>query len=325
MNKKYQVFVSSTYQDLKEERAKVIEALLNKDCIPVGMEYFPAADDDQMTLIRELIDDCDYYVLILGGQYGSVEESSGKSYTQLEYEYAVGEGIPVSAFYIEDKKSLPSSKVDDDSKLKEKLKQFESIVKINRMCKSWTNKDNLAGYVSTSLDYQIKHHPRPGWVRADKITSDEANTKILELQEENKKLTQQVDFLSSKSPAGTEQYKQGEELFTIHYRTTLFSEDNFHDEEKAASWNDIFLSVCTLLLKPVSERQIKDRLEEAFIPRYSSIKESDFQTILVQLMALKLISTDVGKDYDGSAYTYWVLTPYGLSEMARLRAIKHDS
>ena len=79
MNKKYQVFVSSTYQDLKEERAKVIEALLNKDCIPVGMEYFPAADDDQMTLIRELIDDCDYYVLMLGGRCGSVEESSGKS------------------------------------------------------------------------------------------------------------------------------------------------------------------------------------------------------------------------------------------------------
>jgi hypothetical protein len=51
-------------EDLKEERKEVIQALLELDCIPVGMELFPAADDDQWTLIRELIDDCDYYILI---------------------------------------------------------------------------------------------------------------------------------------------------------------------------------------------------------------------------------------------------------------------
>ena len=47
MNKKYQVFVSSTYKDLTEERQEVIQALLELDCIPVGMEMFPAADDDR--------------------------------------------------------------------------------------------------------------------------------------------------------------------------------------------------------------------------------------------------------------------------------------
>jgi len=63
MEKKYQVFVSSTYKDLTEERQEVIQALLELDCIPVGMEMFPAADDDQWTLIKRLIDDCDYYIL----------------------------------------------------------------------------------------------------------------------------------------------------------------------------------------------------------------------------------------------------------------------
>lgn len=65
MEKKYQVFVSSTYQDLIEERQKVIEALLGKNCFPVGMEYFPAANDDQFTVIKKLIDRCDYYILII--------------------------------------------------------------------------------------------------------------------------------------------------------------------------------------------------------------------------------------------------------------------
>lgn len=39
MEKKYQVFVSSTYEDLQEERKKVMEALLQMNCFPVGMEY----------------------------------------------------------------------------------------------------------------------------------------------------------------------------------------------------------------------------------------------------------------------------------------------
>ena len=97
MNKKYQVFVSSTYKDLTEERQEVIQALLELDCIPVGMEMFPAADDDQWTLIKRLIDDCDYYILIIGGRYGSTNEN-GISYTQMEYEYALSQDIPIISF-----------------------------------------------------------------------------------------------------------------------------------------------------------------------------------------------------------------------------------
>ena len=63
MNKRYQVFVSSTYADLKEERQRVIQTLMEMDCIPAGMELFPAADEEQWLFIRKVIDDCDYYLL----------------------------------------------------------------------------------------------------------------------------------------------------------------------------------------------------------------------------------------------------------------------
>lgn len=53
------------------------------------MEYFPAANEEQFAVIKRLIDRCDYYILILGGRYGSIEPKTGKSYTQLEYEYAL--------------------------------------------------------------------------------------------------------------------------------------------------------------------------------------------------------------------------------------------
>lgn len=63
--KKYQVFVSSTYEDLKPERQEIMHALLELDCIPSGMELFSAADEDQWSLIKGVIDDCDYYVVVI--------------------------------------------------------------------------------------------------------------------------------------------------------------------------------------------------------------------------------------------------------------------
>lgn len=325
MDKKYQVFVSSTFEDLKEEREKVIETLLNKNCIPVGMEYFPAADDEQMTIIRQLIDECDYYVLILGGRYGSIEPKTQKSYTQLEYEYAVEQGIPISAFLIKDKDSLSNKKTEKYNP--EKLEAFENLVIQNRMCRFWNNADDLAGKVSLSIDYQTKHHPRIGWVRADKVASDEANSSIIKLKEENQKLKEQINFLSSAIPVGSECYMQGNDLFEIHYTIpiTPFGVDGEKSYIVQKTWNEIFLSVCTILLKPVTEKYILEQLECVLLAeKYASINENDFQTILIQLMALKLIKTDTVKsEYDG-VYTYWVLSQYGRAEMVRLKAIRRD-
>lgn len=88
IDKRYQVFVSSTYKDLQEERQEIMQALLELDCIPSGMELFPAANDDQWTLTKKVIDDSDYYIVIIAGRYGSVGPE-GYSYTEMEYRYAL--------------------------------------------------------------------------------------------------------------------------------------------------------------------------------------------------------------------------------------------
>ena len=48
MDKRYQVFISSTYSDLKEERGKVMQTVMSLDCIPAGMEFFTAIDSEQI-------------------------------------------------------------------------------------------------------------------------------------------------------------------------------------------------------------------------------------------------------------------------------------
>src|SRR5215467_9172009 len=97
MDKRYQVFVSSTYADLQEERQEVMQALLELDCIPAGMELFPAANEDQWTLIKRVIDDCDYYLVVIAGRYGSIGPD-GLSYTEMEYRYAIEKNKPVIGF-----------------------------------------------------------------------------------------------------------------------------------------------------------------------------------------------------------------------------------
>jgi hypothetical protein len=113
MEKRYQVFVSSTCEDLREEHAGVTGALIELDCIPHGMERFPRGYDDQWTLIKRVIDECDYYIVIVAGHHGP-SGPDGKSFTQMEYEYAVSRGKPVMEFLRERPRNTSSDKIDHD-------------------------------------------------------------------------------------------------------------------------------------------------------------------------------------------------------------------
>jgi hypothetical protein len=110
MDKKYQVFISSTYTDLIKERKEVTKALLEMDCIPSGMEMFQASDDSQWELIKRVISSCDYYIVIIAGRYGTIHPETKKSYTQMEYEYAAKIGIPIIGFLYETPENLPANK-----------------------------------------------------------------------------------------------------------------------------------------------------------------------------------------------------------------------
>src|SRR5688572_18900890 len=95
-DKRYQVFVSSTFTDLRGERQQVLMALLQMDCIPAGMELFPASDE-HWDFIRRVIEDCDYYLVFVAGRYGSTT-TQGISFTEREFDHAFQIGIPILAF-----------------------------------------------------------------------------------------------------------------------------------------------------------------------------------------------------------------------------------
>src|SRR5437867_3156620 len=134
-DKRFQVFVSSTYEDLQAERQEVMRALLELDCIPSGMELFPAADEDQWTLIKKVIDDCDYYAVIVAGRYGSVGKD-GMSYTEKEYRYARERGKPIIAFLHRDPGNIPEKLSEKLPAAKVKLEEFRKLCR-EKVCKPW--------------------------------------------------------------------------------------------------------------------------------------------------------------------------------------------
>lgn len=188
MERKYQVFISSTYEDLKDERKELIQALLEMDCIPSGMELFQACNTTQWHLIQNVISSCDFYIVIIAGRYGSVHPETGISFTQMEYEYACKIGIPVFAFFHQYPDELPVYKVEKEEKSKKKLQDFKNKILSERLIKYWTNPYDLASSLKTAIFQAIKDNPPGGWVRYKDVinnknftiskTSTQANASI---------------------------------------------------------------------------------------------------------------------------------------------------
>lgn len=193
---KYQVFLSSTYSDLADERESVIKAILEMYHIPIGMEMFSAEDEDQWEIIRRTIEVSDYYILFLGLRYGS-KTSEGISFTQKEYEYALEKNIPILAFVMKDTVSLSKDKRDDDLS---EINAFRELVLTNsKMAQFWETKDQLIKSVSISLMKQIMQKPGIGWIRGDSARAEEALSKELTaLSKENRELRERVTELESK-------------------------------------------------------------------------------------------------------------------------------
>ncbi|SMB81399.1 hypothetical protein SAMN00120144_4278 [Hymenobacter roseosalivarius DSM 11622] len=234
MDKRYQVFVSSTFTDLKEERAKVSQAVMELDCFPAGMELFPAIDVEQLEFIKKVIDDCDYYLLIIEGRYGSVSEG-GLSYTEMEYDYAISKEIKAIVFIHQHPEAIPFGKSEQEAGLRTKLDAFRNKASTGRLVKYWNNADELAGLVTTSLSKTIKIYPAIGWVRADATTINLAVAEELaRLSKENSELNEQIKKLTNADDLAT----LARELTETTYDFTI------NNEIRTLQLADIFMTIC---------------------------------------------------------------------------------
>ncbi|MCZ2857834.1 DUF4062 domain-containing protein [Blastococcus sp. VKM Ac-2987] len=349
VEKREQVFVSSTFLDLQEERQAVIQTLLQADCFPAGMELFPASDDEKWDLIKRVIDDSDYYVVVIGGRYGSVDED-GLSFTEKEFDYAVETKTPVMAFLHGAPGNIPVDKAEVTPRARELLDAFRDKAS-QRMVKFWTTPADLAGAVALSLIQTRKTHPAEGWVRASQALTPEVEKDMAELRATVATLTAQLEAEKSGGATvrDTSIYAQGDDLndlfCTIRYWTkedaeagrTTRSNSKAHYFHLEISWDEIFSHLAPLMLDEASEEALSEELdvlaavvgrEQVNLPpdagKAGGIEAGldEFNDVKVQFFALGLIDHSARRHPVQDKQTYWTLTPKGRDHMTRLRAKK---
>ncbi|HPS06730.1 MAG TPA: DUF4062 domain-containing protein [Kiritimatiellia bacterium] len=342
LKRRYQVFVSSTYEDLKEERQHVIQALLETKCIPLGMELFPAASVEQWELIKRVIDECDYYIVIVAGRYGSLNKE-GKSYTEMEFDYALKIGKPILAFCHKDVEALAVCRTERTDLGNQRLTAFTEKVRSN-LCRFWSSPAELGSAVKSAIIHALEFTPKPGWIRAESLPNSDGTERL------KQRIADLEKQLKKQSKENRQNFASGDEVVEMPLvinHDFQETEDEFgfptnvptnsFEHEVKMTWDELVLILHRGLqegrtlddLKGLLERELCKRLEGTVAQHLSetdpkfSIEFEDFmlEPLLKTLMARKLVKMTVGS-FGSWSNPNWRFTPQGLQYLAELQAIR---
>lgn len=291
--------------------------------IPSGMEAFPAADVEQFDYIKKIIDECDYYVLIVAARYGSMD-AAGVSFTEKEYQYAVAQKKAVLAFIHNDTGSIPVDKTDIGVALQEKLAAFRKEIGKNRLVQFWNTREELKSKVIISLHKAISEYPAIGWMRASAAASEDLLAQINQLRLEN-------DELRSKATVpfeGEAALADPTSAFRIHYRYKEWDVRAWKASQGTATvdWKTLFVLLAPQFTTPrkniVGSTFSAALKEKKLIPstrQELDIFSTDLETIQAQLHAYGFISREVDHPLKEGRFQ---LTPLGQRRYLEWATIK---
>lgn len=324
---KYQIFISSTYEDLKDERDQVIKAILEMGHLPVGMEMFSAADEEQWKLIARQIDECDYYVVIVAHRYGSMEGEI--SYTEKEYNYAVKQRIPTLGFLIDEAANWPKVKMDSDPVKIQSLNSFKDKVKA-KSTGIWKSADDLYGKVSISLMKEISVNPRIGWIRASEISLSPATTnEFTRLSKENADLRKQLaEVVRTEIEAKEEEVLKTVRILrknTVGFTVKYKGDEEWSDKQRAVLY-DMFAILAPQLMVERPTQYIAMILAVRFckgdfkkLHVTAPVPTNSLMSWLSDLSILGLIEPSGKKHLASDEKQYWTLSEFGRLIYGRIR------
>lgn len=200
--KKLQIFISSTYLDLVEERQAAVAAILKSGHIPAGMELFTAGNESQWETITRWIDESDIYMLILGGRYGSTHKETGCGYTEMEYDYAVSKDKPFFAVVMDDKaldervKKLGKDVLE--LKHPEKLQLFREKV-LSKISTFFSDSKDIRLAIHETIPTLENRHTLSGWISGKEFNDTKPLIdELAKVSDENRNLKKEIDTLKKK-------------------------------------------------------------------------------------------------------------------------------
>ncbi|MDP4572352.1 DUF4062 domain-containing protein [Pseudomonas sp. LPH60] len=325
MSSKFQIFVSSTYVDLKEPRDLVIKAVLEMGHIPVGMEMFSAADEEQWNIIQRQIDQSDYYILIMANRYGSVTDDN-ISYTEKEFDYARSKGVPCLGFILDSSTPWPSNLTDTEPNQVAALNLFRDKVK-QRPVSFWKNNDDLYGKCSIALMKAFVAYPREGWIRASQYSDSKLTSELARLSAENAQLR-------SAAKAHNEKSEKAEEVRGILRTLQANSREIWVWKKKSDTWEEVKSTNLLELFRELGPGMLVEN-SVAAISRYAAqiicgLNSSEFRRDypvpsnsvkewMADFATLGLVKPSAKKKPVADKDEYWTLTEQGQAVLSFMR------
>lgn len=342
---RYQVFLSSTYEDLRLERQQATQAILESGNFPAGMELFPAADDNQWELIKQVISESDYYIVIVSGKYGSIGPS-GLSYTEMEYNYAHEIGIPIIGYVRDNIDNIASRFVESDPERRRMLEAFRAKV-MTRMCKKFAEPTELGMFVLRSLIHESRVRPRLGWVRGNQAMTDEDRQRELKLVVELEEARKQIKKLQAEArilqreirdrsllvdAIPREKLSQGSDqyIFNVFFYS---ANKEYNSVSVAVTWDEIFSAIGPSLygyiLRKVSnngysfeedlENVIRSKIVDRVQKRKIDIQRGQVDTCVIHLKELGLLQFTESDAKEGDIFRGVTLTEAGEQYLTKLK------
>lgn len=259
MNDRYQIFISSTYQDLHRQRRLIAEAIQVKGLYAAGMELFPASDKGAWAHIERSIQESDLYLLIAAGRYGSQKPGSDKSYTELEYELALqlaeSKGLRLAVLVWDRHNGDEYFKNDSPESGDEFEKQKAFCDRLANDMQGgvsyFFDDATLINRTHAALDEFIRN-TGPGWVRADLSPNHEEivalENKLKTYQHRLEKAEDHIQSLLKVAALPEEEFELGCDL--VYQWTRSGQKDIIPDETATVRWEEIFTAIGSVLSCP---------------------------------------------------------------------------
>lgn len=321
VDKRYQVYISTSGLEMSDAYRTLCQTLVVMGYFPWGVEE---RSSKTATLARRKIDESDYVILLLGADYGMLS-SSGMSYMQLEYIYALARQKPVIAFILAEPRTT-TNYYQMPALIQQKFEQFrQQIVQDVQCVYEFDDITDLELKARVHMPEVLLCYPAQGWIRS-------YGTRLL--QDEIQRLKRCVEQLESKqkghAPVAMLNLSAVKctDVFDLKYHLRAYDQKDLHrlKQVKKITWLDILhiLAQCFSIPKPekyfmycINRYLEKVALSDLAVlhPNLTEVSEvsitvQSLHHIKVQLQKNAWI-VPIGRDYH--RYVLWKITPKATS------------
>jgi len=331
IDKRYHVFISTTEADMHAERVVLSQTLVSQGFFSWGLEQRTPLTT---AFARRQIDDCDYFILMLGSRYGELS-ASGVSYMHLEYIYAVTKQKPILVLMYEAPEGRAEEFQDKTQEGKLKFLDFRRQLQRERdMVMTFRDLRDLEIAIRHTMPQFLNRYPAQGWIRPNQ-------QQVQQLQDENEQLRQKLTQLEQQQPRVTSAPQrvadlpqvQGHEEIAFDYKVHAYQDGNFRElrPQRQMTWNDLLM----VIGPGFSPAMPEDSFAKILNDYLNSTALADVRDVMprahavarcqVNIRALHMIKTQfknnawivpVGRD--DRQRVLWELSPAGERQLSRL-------